>query len=608
MCGISGFNWQDREAVEKMSGTTSHRGPDATGFFCDEGISFGHNRLSIIDLSPDANQPMHNHAGNLVIIFNGEIYNFKELKGELSDYPFRTQSDTEVILAGYEKWGKDVVTKLNGIYSFAIWNKTQKELFIARDHAGIKPLYYFFDGSRFIFASEVKALLSHDIPRKLNIEAFNYYMRVNYAPAPLTMIQGISKLLPGSTLTLKAQNLEIKACKPGLLPTSHLSYTEAKTRLRSEVMEAVGRQLVSDVPVGVYLSGGIDSSAVLFCMKQFQENIKTFSVGFELPNKNDEKKFSYDFELAKKTAEFFHVDHHPLTMTGEDVVSLFEEVVIQNDAPVSNPTAIAMMFLARHTKKEVTVVLSGNGGDELFGGYERYRITLLAKYYHTLPVWIRTILNIFPTLRKLDFQSDVDIYGRFMFEKDERIFPLIQDAFFQKDSYIKEWFYDKYLSSAQGDLVLRSMQTDRESWLPDQALELADKMSMSAGLEERVPLLDKKLISFVTTLPRNYLVTLLNTKKIFKDAFRVDLPEFLFQQPKRGWMAPGAKWLRDPQVSALARDILSPDYYEPMKDIWNWDELQKMLENHIEMKEYNLTLIWSTLTFQAWAKQYKITL
>lgn len=608
MCGISGFNWQDRELIETMSMQMAHRGPDAVGYFCEEGISLGHNRLAIIDLSPEANQPMVDSAERFVIVFNGEIFNFQDLKQELGAHVFKTKSDTEVILAGYQKWGKDVVNKLNGQFALAIWDKQTKELFLARDEMGVKPLYYYFDGRRCIFASEIKAILAHEVPRKLNIEAFNHYLRVNYVPAPMTMISGISKLLPGHTATLKEGKFSVQKYRNFIRTIAPVSFAHASEVLRVKTLRAVERQLVADVPVGVYLSGGIDSSVMLFAMKQFQKQIKTFSVGFELPSPIDTKKFNHDFELAKKTAEFFSVEHHPLIMTGDDVVNLFHEATVQNDSPVSNPTSIAMMYLAKEARKEVTVALTGNGGDELFGGYERYRLTLLSLWYQKIPSPFRAILNLYPRLKKLDAGLGIDLYARFMFEKDAKISRVVAKSFFLDDINTKAWFDEMYFSHAQGDEVLQFMDADRSSWLADQALELGDRMSMRSSLEERVPFLDKDLIQFAETLPRNFLVTLSQTKKLLKHAFRNDLPSFLFNQPKRGWMAPGAKWLRHPKVKSLAKEILSQEYYADTKDLFDFVSLQKMLDDHIEGREYNLTLLWSVLTFQAWAKQYSITL
>lgn len=606
MCAINGFNFKDEALIKQMNQDTSHRGPDGTGVFLDQGISLGHNRLSIIDLSSRASQPMIDNDQRLVIIFNGEIYNFEQLKEALPGYEFKTKSDTEVILAGYKRWGCGVVAKLNGIFAFAIWDKKKSMLLLARDRSGVKPLYYAWDGKRLAFASEIKALLAHDVARKLNHEAFNHYLRVQYVPSPMTMLEGISSLVPGSMLTLSGHDLQIESYVPKALQTATFSYKTAKDEVRSLTIQAVRRQLVADVPVGVYLSGGIDSSVVLFAMSQFQKNIRTFSVGFDLTEEEEQEKFNHDFELAKQTAAFFGSEHYPVMLSGEDVADSFEEMVIQNDNPISNPTAVAMLQLARRAKQDVTVVLTGNGGDELFGGYERYRLALLVAQYRRVPGFLRALGDIHPTLRKGNVQKDIDLFARFMFEKDPKLARVVSAVVWRNDSRTKRYFSANYLSRLPGDRVSRFMETDRTSWLPDQALALADKMSMKSGLEERVPFLDNDLIDFATSLPRHYKVTPFHTKKILKDAFRHDLPDVLFSQPKRGWYAPGAKWLRHVKVAQMAREILSPAYYEGTEDAFNWREVSVMLDSHINKTEYNITILWALMTFQVWARNYKV--
>lgn len=607
MCGISGFNWKDEGKIAEMVQALSHRGPDANGVFTGEGISLGHNRLSVIDLSPDANQPMFDESGELVIVYNGEVYNFQDIRKELEgEYNFKTKSDTEVILAGYKKWGNKVVEKLNGMFAFAIWNKNKQELFIARDHAGIKPLYYFWDGKELIFASEIKAILTHDIERKLNISAFNQYLRVLYVPEPNTLLENIYKLPPSSTLILKGNSLKIESYGKNMRKISQQSYSETKNVLREKVIQAVRRQLVSDVPVGVYLSGGIDSSTVLFSMSQFNNKIKTFSVGFDLSSEEEVEKFNSDFDLARKTAQFFGTDHHTLKISAQDALGVFERVVGQNDDLISNPTSIPMMLLAEYAKKEVTVALTGNGGDELFGGYDRYRMALFAYYYKKLPAVVRKVGNMHGKLLKLNYKSEVDLFAKFMFEKDAKLLRVISPSIFEKDSYIKEFFYDNYLSECEGDPAECFMSVDQRSWLPDQAFGLSDRMSMLSALEERVPLVDKDLVVFASTLPRAYKVDLFRTKKILKDAFREDLPEFLFSQPKRGWFSPGAKWLRHPEFQKFARDVLSEKYYSGTKRLFDWNSVENMWADHVEKREYNLTILWALLSFQIWAKHNKV--
>jgi asparagine synthase (glutamine-hydrolysing) len=601
MCGISGFNWKNEEEIRKMSTAIAHRGPDATGFFCEEGISFGHNRLSIIDLSVEANQPMFDQEKNLVIIYNGEIYNFKELKEELAPYPFKTKSDTEVILAGYKRWGSKVVERLNGIFAFAIWDKKTKELFCARDHMGVKPLYYFWDGKRFIFASEIKAILEQDIPRKLDIEALNRFMRVLYAPEPNTMIKGVYKLPKGHFLTLKGRSMKIQRYYEKRKTDGHIKYEEARNKVRNTVQSAVERQLVADVPVGVYLSGGIDSSVVLASVAKIKNNVKTFSIGFDLEVEEEREKFNRDFILAERTAKYFGAIHYPLTINADEVAKNLEEVIGSIDDPVSNPTSVPMAILSKFTKHEVTVVLSGNGGDELFGGYERYRMSRRVDVLGSIP-GVKYILP--KRIRGAYEMSALDRLAQFEFEKDKRLSRIFDSKFFTPMEEVKKYF-SKYINMNL-DKTEALMMADTLSWLPDQALSLGDKMSMLGSLEERVPLLDIEVVNLSQSLPLRYKVTTFKTKRILKDAFKDVLPKELLREPKRGWFSPGAKWMRREKIQKIFIEILSPSYYPPTKDLFNWEEVSVMLHDHINKKEYNLTVLWAILTFQIWAKKYSI--
>ncbi len=590
-----------------MVSCLTYRGPDADGIYLDEKISLGHNRLSIIDLSKSANQPMLDNKEELIIVFNGEIYNFQELKKELEDeYQFKTKSDTEVILAGYRKWGRNLAEHLNGMFAFAIWDKRNQSLLCARDRAGIKPFYYYWDGKKFIFASEMQALFTHSIPRKLNLKAFNHYLRVLYVPEPLTMIENISKLPPGHILIFKNNKIAIEAYDRAPIFPTKLSYGEAQGALKELVHQSVKRHLISDVPVGVYLSGGIDSSAVLSSMSKFHQNIKTFTIGFELTGSEEKDKFNQDFLLAQRTADFFKTEHHSVIVSAKDALGSFETMTAHNSDPISNPTSIAMLLLAKFARKHVTVVLTGNSGDELFGGYDRYRIALLAYYYQKLPAFMRKMSNLDPKIRKLNYQSEVDLFAQFMFQKDELLKRVVKSGILEKDVYIKEFFYDRYLSQCRGDASEYLMSVDQKSWLPDHFFMLSDKMSMASTLEERVPLADKELIAFARSLPRSYKLDLFRTKKILKDAFKNDLPSFLFDQPKRGWFSPAAKWLRDPEFLKMVKERLSETYYAPTGSLFNWSEVNQILENHVSKKEYNLVIIWAILTFQSWARKYQV--
>ena len=607
MCGISGFNWQDEKKLGEMMDLLSHRGPDARGTFLAPGISLGHNRLSIIDTSVGANQPMSDNVGDLEIVFNGEIYNFLELKKDLAgEYDFKTKGDTEVILAVYKKWGKEAVKKLNGMFSFAIWDKRNQSLFCARDHAGMKPFYYFWDGKKFVFASEIKGILAHDIPRQLNFEAFNQYLRVSNSAEPLTLIEKINKLPPFHFLYLKGDCLMIESYDQDETIQTRQSSVEATQTLRKKVQEAVRRHLIADVPVGVYLSGGIDSSLVLASAVAERGKLETFSVGFELADQSEQNKFNQDLILAQKTADFFGVNHNRIMVSAQDMADNFEQMVCHNSDPVSNPTAMAMMLLSRLAKEKVTVALTGNGGDEYFGGYERYRKGLMAQYYQRLPHFVKYWGNKNSKIAKLDQGRPVDIFSQLMFEKDFKLSRVISPSFLIKGENVKSYFAQRYFEDCASDLADCLMKADQRSWLPDHFFMLSDKMSMANAVEERMPLADKELILFSRSIPRKFKIDLFGTKKILKDAFREDLPEYLFHQPKRGWFSPTAKWLREPILTNLAREILSPDYYQPTAKLFEWKAVGEMFDNHVSKKEYNLTLLWVMITFQAWARHNKI--
>ncbi|MBI5004025.1 asparagine synthase (glutamine-hydrolyzing) [Candidatus Kaiserbacteria bacterium] len=606
MCGINGFNWEERELIDKMNDTTKHRGPDGTGAYCGGGVSLGHNRLAIIDLRPEAAQPMTSADGNTTIVFNGEIYNFQELKKELADYPYKTMGDTEVILAAYQKWGTDAFTRLNGIFAFAIWDAAQKKLILARDRGGVKPLYYHSDGKRLIFSSEIKAILDHDIARELDRESLVHYLRVLYVPAPHTMFRQIKKLEPGHMLTLQGGVMSMRS----FVDPAHGAYTGriTDTALREVIDAAVTRQLVSDRPLGIYLSGGFDSSIILDSASRVRSSINTFSTGFTLDADETPEKYNTDQALARRTAEYYGATHHEVMLSSDDVAEIFERMVWHLDEPTGNTTAIPMMCLAHFTKPLATVVCGGDGGDELFGGYERYRLSLLSSYYRMLPPPLRAIgdrLN--SKVGKLDTAPGVDRFARFLFQKDDVLTRVLRSGT-QLDvtrSFFKDKFFAKPMKGSFEDIF---MDVDRRSWLVDESLMQTDKMSMSAGVEARVPFLDNEVVAFAARIPRSQKLTLTQSKRMLKRAFRGRLPEYLYSEPKRGWFPPAGRWLRHERFGALAREILSPSYCEATRDLFQWDEIEAMLKGHQDSSEYHLTMLWALMVFQSWAKQYRITL
>lgn len=608
MCAINGCSGSNYALVERMNSITKHRGPDGSNVWAHERVTLGQNRLAVIDLSDTANQPMHSTDGRLTIVFNGEIYNYRELRAELVGYQFKTNSDTEVILAAYSKWGKSAFEKFNGMFAFALWDNSTQELILVRDRVGIKPLYYTQSQGELFFSSEIKGVLECGVLRKLDLEAFNEYLRVLYVPAPRTMFAGVYKLMPGMMLVYKEGNVT-------LLGTYLYDYTpEASSEepfvatpveLYDTVERAVTRQLVADVPVGVYLSGGVDSSAVLHSMAQTHGKINTFSVGFELTEAEESAKFNADFLLARRTAKHYGTTHHELLMRSDEAQSLFERAVWHLDEPISNPTILPMFALAQETKKHVTVALGGDGGDELFGGYERYRWSLRASYYQKLPSASRDVCSaLSSSLRKLNTPPGVLRFEQFMFQKDQTVSRVVKSEYLTLAAH--EFFSEKFAGRHEKTFEDSFMKVDEMTWLVDESLMRSDKMSMAAGLETRVPLLDNELLAFSQRLSRGQKVTLWETKKILKTAFKGHLPDYLFSQPKRGWFSPGAKWLRHERFSSYAREVLCAGYYSPTSSLFNWPEVTRMLERHERREEYNLTMLWALLTFQAWARAYKI--
>lgn len=602
MCAINGFTFKDEELARLMNAETKHRGPDGSRVWSDDSITFGHNRLSIIDVSDASSQPMMSKDGRFVVVYNGELYNFKELKKKLGESRFRTSGDTEVILEAYAAWGKDCLKKFNGMFAFAIWDNKERSLFLARDHAGIKPLYYALIDGVLIFSSEIKGILTHkNISRKLSIESLNHYTRLLYVPEPLTMFSSVSKLPQGSCAIFKDGKLEIEKYFIPELGGNNDSGRSIVGMIETKVDEAIERQLVSDRPLGVYLSGGIDSSVILDSMSRRHSKIKTFSVGFDLGESEDPSKYNYDFYIARKTAAIYETDHHEVLLSSKEVLETFEDVVWHMDEPISNPTACALFALSKATKPYATVVLCGDGGDELFGGYERYRLSYAASLYQMFPKFLTNFLSpISPSLMKLGKRGWIDRYAQFMFQKDS-IVGRVLSANVYKASLIAESFTG-YMKGKNFDEVL--METDRKTWLVDFALMLSDTMSMAHGVEARVPFLDKEVVEYALSIPARDKLSLFDTKKLLKQAFAKRLPDYLLKQPKRGFFTPAAKWLRHDDFLAMVKDILSAGYNSNTAGLFNWPEISTILERHVDKSAYNLSIIWALLTFQVWAKRF----
>lgn len=606
MCGINGVTRRDRKLVEAMNATTAHRGPDGVGIYENEQVTFGHNRLAIIDLSEKGAQPMRSADSSLVITYNGELYNYRELRRELADYPFKSETDTEVILAAYAKWGVACLKRFNGIFAFALWDANRGELVLARDQMGVKPLYYCIHDHALFFSSEIKALLLSGVSRTLDREAFSRYMRVADVLGPATMFKEVQKLPPAHYAIVKGTAVtSVRYWDVGLTDTEERSAGAWHERIRTALDAAVARQLVSDRPVGVFLSGGIDSSAVLASVVRAQGAARTYTTRFETGPLGEGEWYNRDAELAQQTAAFFGTEHTEITLRREDVIPLFEAAMWHLDEPNGSATALSQLALARETVRDVAVVLGGDGGDELFGGYERYRLSRVMDLYQKLPQAVRRCLAANPSLAKLDTPQGVARLALFHFTKQDSLDRVLAPAL--RTDHTTAFFAQRFFNDPNVPFLEALMDADRQM-LIDGSLLRTDKLAMAAGLEARVPLLDRELIELAACIPAKEKVSLFTTKELFKDAVRDRLPGYLFLEAKRGWSAPAGMWLEQPDMHAYAREVLSPSYYAPTAELFDWDGVSAMLSEHYGRTASHRTMLWTLLSFQIWARRFAITL
>jgi len=613
MCGINGFNFYQPELIEKMNEKIRHRGPDQNGVYYNENFSLGHVRLSIIDLSEKARQPLFNENKSLALVFNGEIYNFQELREELikKGHRFSSHSDSEVILHLYEEHGYDCLKKINGMFAFALLD-IKKELFLARDRIGIKPLYYYYDGQKIIFSSEIKAILEHPIKREIDLEAFNHYFRLHYIPHPFTIFKNIYKLSPANYLSFKNNQIKIKSYWQINDFKNINSEKEIIEQIQYLIKDSVKKQMISDKPVGIFLSGGIDSTSVLGLANELgHKQIKTFSTGFDV----EPDKFNFDLQMANKISRYYQTDHYELLISGRDILENIEEAIYHLDEPVANVAQLSTFLLSKFAKQKVDVVLGGDGGDELFGGYIRYRYSKFISQWQKIPKFLRDnyltnfLLDYLEKYFKKDNLKDklgtdngVEKYLLFMSQKDNILEEIISPTFFQKnltnDFYQRQYFQ----SYPKNDFEKYFMLIDLWAWLVNESLMRSDKMTMAFGLEERVPILDYRLVELSAKIPSKYKLKG-QGKYIFKKAMSEYLPEYVLKARKRGWFSPMAKWLRT-DLKDFTYDVLSEDYCQETKDYFNFKNIRKILDNHIDKKEYNLNCLWILITFQIWAKHY----
>jgi asparagine synthase (glutamine-hydrolysing) len=623
MCGVAGLLHFDNSpacesVVRAMARTLAHRGPDASGAFVSGPAGLGHRRLSIIDLSEAGRQPMANENGSVHVTFNGEIYNFLELKKELQNcgHAFRSNSDTEVIVHAYEEWGVDCVHRFNGMFAFGLWDDNQQRLWLVRDRMGIKPLFYAVLPDRILFGSEIKAILAAPgAPRRLDNEALALYLQLNWTPAPRTLLKDVRQLEPGQFLTADAKG------HVGVTTYWDLEFRENEKRSDQEwieefearVEQAVRLRLVSDVPFGAFLSGGADSSTVSWFMaKNLSEKLKTFSIHFGEP--------TYDEDAyARAVAGTIGSEHHQNKVTAE-LATVLPDIVKHAEEPTADSSMVAVYYLARETRRHVTMVQSGDGADELLAGYETYQAHYIHRMFRTVPGFVRRgvmqpLVNRLPVsdtkvswdFKLRQFLGGADLRGedahacwRMIFPKDLRdklLAPLAGEPGAQADVID---LYRAHFARTQAKHPLnRLLYVDTRLYLPNDMLVKVDRMTMAHSLEARVPFLDHTLAEFMASIPPYLKLKNFRHKKyILKTMMDGKLPRTVLWRKKQGFNIPVARWARG-DLKPFVLEHLSRRRITDM-GILDPGVVQSLLEDHFENRADNSYRIWCLLTLSLW--------
>lgn len=622
MCGICGcFNFNgapvDEQVLSRMIGAIQHRGPDGEGRYVDREIGLGHRRLSIIDVD-GGGQPIGNEDGSIQIVFNGEIYNFIELRKELEAFghQFKTRSDTEVIVHAYEQWGTACVKRFNGMFGFAIWNSTTRELFIARDHLGIKPLYYVQIGQQILFSSEIKSLLTHPAcPRETDLEALAQLFTFRYVPSPKTLFGRIMKLPPGHFLTAGRGGLKIERFWT-YVPTIRTKWNEADLveEYQALLEDAVRIQLRSDVPLGLFLSSGVDSGVLLSIMsKNLPGPVQTFTIGFEGGEKGNE------VDDARAMAKMFGADHYFQMLGPDDYMKYYDRYMSDIEEPVGNETAAAFYFVSRLTAQKVKVALSGQGADEPWAGYHRHQGANFSALYSRLPHFLTrgvgAVVGKLPGRmeqlhRAVDSLGEPDmltrlakIYSFFSADMKEHLYKGALKSSFDQDHYGTRHALARLQSDVKHlDPLSQILYVDTRANLPDDLLMVGDKTSMANSMEGRVPFLDVRLIEFVESLPPQLKLKGRTGKYLHKKASLKWLPKEIVHRKKKGFANPIADWFRIQMKPFVEECLLSPDSF--VARYFNQDYIRQMLIADRQGRAEYRRHIYLLVSLELWHRKF----
>ena len=606
MCGICGFTGeleQREDVLKRMTDVITHRGPDSDGYFTDSFISMGFRRLSIIDLEK-GDQPIENENGNLVITYNGEIYNYKELRKELEGlgHSFMTSSDTEVLLVAFDEWGEDMLEKLRGMFAFAIYNKETKALFLARDFFGIKPLHYTQIGDDFVYASEIKSILEHpNFVKEFNDKALDAYLSFQYCPQPMTFFKNVYCLLPGHFLWYRDGVIETQRYfEAKFKPDNEMSESQAVDKIAAVFEDSINAHKIADVEVGCFLSSGVDSSLV----STYFEGQKTFTVGFDFGEQYNE------ITWAEALSEKIGVEHHAKLISSEEFWAAVPKVQYHMDQPLADPSCIALYFVAKLASEYVKVVLSGEGADELFGGYTIYNDPRVFKWYQKIvPYFLRrgicAIAKKLPDIKGRDYliRATHPVEKRFignayMYDQKQKQQILKNPSIATDPSKLCRRLYTR---ARRYDDVTKMQYLDINMWMVGDILLKADRMSMANSLELRVPFLDKEVFKVASTLPTDLRVNKFNTKYAMRKAASRRLPDEVAEKEKLGFPVPTRVWLKDEHYYNVVKDMfMSPT----AEKFFNTDMLLDFLDDHFDEKEDNSRKIWTIYVFLVWYEIY----
>ena len=621
MCGIAGGIGFSEPYLENVSSSIKHRGPDSDGVFVDDDLFLCHTRLSIQDTSISADQPMYSDDKRYVIVFNGEIYNHKLIRKKIN-HNFISTGDTETVLYAFIKYGEKVLNMLNGIFSFAIYDSIKKQIFIARDHFGVKPLYIYRNNNQFLFSSELKTFLNFKIDKELNHDALLNYITFLYSPGELTPFKKVTKVLPGTYLKFNVKNPnKIAFNKYYKIPFNGVylenSEEELIDLLDEKLKKAVERQMLSDVPLGFFLSGGLDSSLIVAIAKKINPNTKLECFTIDDENKNDDlDSFTKDIYYAKKVAKYLDVNLN-IVKSEIDIVKDFDKMIWHLDEPQADPAPLHVLNIASLAKqKGIKVLLGGTAGDDIFSGYRRHQALSFEKYISFTPKIFIKLLKIFfayfplknPSIRRLNklisnFDKPLEerILGYFSWIKLDKAKSLFKIKNLNYDPLCSFKNFTKEIPN-EHNYLNKMLYLEMKGFLPDHNLNYTDKMSMAVGIETRVPFLDIDLVEFALKVPPKYKMKGKATKYLLKKVAERYLPHDVIYRPKTGFGAPVRDWIINDMHHMIVKKLLSKD--DNNIDLFNFDKINKLIDLNKQGKIDASYSIWSLLAIDSWVKQF----